>query len=350
MKRKTNTENYYIDFLRFIFSIIIMFYHSWSFAGENETSLFASGYLAVNFYFILTGYLMMNSLEKHNHDTRDFIKNKIKRLVPGILLTFFICYAFTYGSEGLKIETIFSNNVIADLLLLKVTGFGGVINVAWWYLSTMLFLLFLLYPLARKFKEKYISYIIPLLIFVTLAIINKYNISMSYHSGSTTYFINGFYKGIIYIGLGNFSYEISKYFKGLNLNILKTILLTVFEWFIYAIVVYNMHYNYIGSIWYAILLTLGVAISFSGKTYTNKLFRWKIWKWLGNYGFYLYLTHASIRTYMLRRNTWNYFNMLPKYIKLSFSVALGVYILLDIIYPFMKKIKEKMSQTKLTNT
>lgn len=334
-------QNYFIDCLRFIFSIIIMLYHSWAFAGEFETSLFPAGYLAVNFYFILTGYLMMNSLEKSNRDSIDFMKNKIKRLLPGILVTFFICYAFTYGSSGLNIKTLFSNNVIADLLLLRVTGAGGAINAAWWYLSTMLFTVSILYPIAKKYGKKYIYYIGPIIIFVTLTFINSYDISLSYHSGSTYLFINGFYKAIIYIILGNISYELAKYFSNLQINKLKSILITIVEIFIYVFVIYNMHFNLIGSIYYAVFLTLGVAISFSEKSFTSKIFKWKLWKKLGSFGFYLYLTHASIRTYMLRRNTSVYFEMLPKYIILSLIVALVVYIILDVIYPYIKLRKLK---------
>lgn len=340
MKITNNTENYYIDFLRLIFSFIIMFYHTWVFAGPGETSLFHYGYLAVNFYFIVTGYLMMNSLEKSNKNTFDFMKNKILRLAPGILLTFFVCYAFAYGSNGLKVGVLFSNEVIGDLLQLRVLGLGGVINAAWWYLSAMLFVLFLLYPLARKFKDKYIHYIIPFLIFVTLGIIEYYNISMSYHSGSTFIFINGFYKGIIYIALGNLSYELAKYFRSVKLNKCKTVLITIFEILIYAILIVNMHFYHIGTIWCAILFTTGVAISFSNQSLTSKMFNSKIWKQLGNYGFYLYLTHVSIRTYMNRRNSFVYYDMLPKYILICVLVALFVYVILEHVYPFIKKKKQ----------
>lgn len=341
-KNENNDSNYFIEFLRFIFALIIMFYHSWWFLGKGESSLFHSGYLAVNFYFIITGYFMMTSLNKHNKDTKDFICGKLKRILPGIIVAFFICFLFTYGRSGLNIKTIFSNDVIADLLLLKVTGYAGAaINPAWWYLSSMLLVVFLLYPLAKKFKEKYIYYIAPLIILTSLALINHYDISMYTHSSADFIFINGFYKAIIYIALGNISYELAKYFKTKEISNIKSIFLTIFECFIYLFTIFNMHFNYIGTIWYAILFTLGVSISFSGHTYTSKIFKHKIWKKLGNYGFYLYLTHGAIRTFMDRRNTFVYYNMLPKYILVSLVVALFVYVLLDIIYPYIKNKKKK---------
>jgi peptidoglycan/LPS O-acetylase OafA/YrhL len=61
---KEKQENYFIDFLRFVFSVCIVFYHSWMFAGEFGKGIFNYGYLAVDFYFIVTGYLMINSMSK----------------------------------------------------------------------------------------------------------------------------------------------------------------------------------------------------------------------------------------------------------------------------------------------
>lgn len=109
--KELKKENFFIDFIRFLCSIVIMFFHGRSFANVNDTIIFEMGYLAVNFYFILTGFLMMNSLMKSNKDTFSFIKNKIKRLSPGIVLCFFVCYIFTYGRKSINLSILISNNV-----------------------------------------------------------------------------------------------------------------------------------------------------------------------------------------------------------------------------------------------
>ena len=76
-------QNYFIDFLRFVFSICILFYHSWVFAGEFGNGIFNYGFLAVDFYFIVTGYLMMMSIYKMKshttilNDSFIFMYNKI---------------------------------------------------------------------------------------------------------------------------------------------------------------------------------------------------------------------------------------------------------------------------------
>lgn len=94
-------ENYFIDFLRFIFSIIILLYHSWSFAGEYGNGIFNSGMFAVDFYFIVTGYLMINSMYKRERNTNilkdnlDYIFKKWKSLFPSLLRKLWILYFFS---------------------------------------------------------------------------------------------------------------------------------------------------------------------------------------------------------------------------------------------------------------
>ena len=334
MEKKT--ENYFIDFIRFICAFMIMFYHSWVFSA-TDNSLFGYGYLAVNFYFILTGYLMINSLKKRDDSTYQFVKHKIKRLLPGVLVAFVICYLFAYGRTGFDIKVLLSNQAIGDLLNLRSFGVHATINSAWWYMSAMLFVTALLYPLARKYKENFTHYLAPLIIVITLALINYFEISMSYHSAVTTVFTNGVYKGFIYICLGCIAFDMVKNLNQKDLTKLQRIVMTIYEIGMYVVLFANMQFNFMGSIIFAILLTLNIAISFSDITYTKKAFKSKIWKKLGNYGFYLYLTHEAIRTFMLRRNNYDYSEMLLKYVVISLIVAVIVYIILEYVYPFIKK-------------
>lgn len=62
--QKETNYNYIIDALKFVFSFIIVIYHSWCFSGTWGNGYFQYGFLAVDFYFIVTGYLMMNSINK----------------------------------------------------------------------------------------------------------------------------------------------------------------------------------------------------------------------------------------------------------------------------------------------
>lgn len=60
-KSKRNLE---IDLCKFIFSIIIVLLHSFN-LFNGKFLYMPGGSIGVDFFFIVTGYLLMNSIEKH---------------------------------------------------------------------------------------------------------------------------------------------------------------------------------------------------------------------------------------------------------------------------------------------
>lgn len=338
--KKANGQNYFIDFLKFIASLIIVLYHSWVFSPNND-SHFIFGYLVVDFYFIVCGYLMMKSLNKRNDETYVFMEKRIKRLLPAIIVCFIVSYIFTFGRNAFTLSAIFSNQVWGDLFLLKTYGYGGAISVAWWYLSAMLFTLALLYPLARKYKKTYTHYIAPLIIVVTLALVSSFNISFEFHPAVTLVFCNGFFKAVIYMALGSMAYDVSGYISKKKIKNKTKLLLTIYEFLIYILLFTNTYTSFMGLIPFAILFTLNVCITFSNITYSKNIFKHKIWNKLATYGFYLYLVHGAVRTYFMRHNTYKYNSMLLKYFVVSLIVTAFVYFILEYIYPKIKNKKKK---------
>ena len=118
-----------MEFLRFIFSIIIVFHHSRNFIG-NETSLFLNGAFAVEFFFILSGFLMMKSISRMNDkyenlgmETVQFIKKKYLSLCPDMIISWIIGAVATAIVCKYTFETI-ANTVrdgIWELGLLNMT-------------------------------------------------------------------------------------------------------------------------------------------------------------------------------------------------------------------------------------
>ena len=58
-----NMRNGEIDFLRFLFSLIILLRHSSNIVGKKWYP-FLGGAFAVEFFFLVSGYLMMASIHK----------------------------------------------------------------------------------------------------------------------------------------------------------------------------------------------------------------------------------------------------------------------------------------------
>jgi len=350
---KNNERNYYIDFLKFIFSIIIVFYHSWLFTGSFGDGYFNRGFYAVDFYFIVTGFLFINSVEKLTKKKSKenigllnikFVFNKIKQILPNILFIFIIGYLLVYRTSSLDYHKLFSDSTITEFLFSGFLNQGMLINKSCWYISVMIIVLFILFPLAYKFKKNYNYLIAPLIIIITLGICNYFQIDINDPLGSDFIFINGFYKGIIFINLGVIAYEICNYIKKKHLT--HTIGFTVIETCIYIFLIANMQFDICGSYLIAILFLIGISITFSNTSYSSKLFTSPIFQQLGKFGFILYLTNIPVRTFLLEKYQAPYNEMVIIYLEITIALSILSFIFSELVFP---KYLEKRKKRKILN-
>ena len=336
-------ENYFIDFLRFIFSMCILFYHSWIFAGEFGNGFFNSGYLAVDFYFIVTGFLMMNSIYKKNYEkvsvlngSFNYLFNKVKKLLPSLIAAFFVGVIFVYGKSCVyEPSLLVSDKLLPELLQLGIFGYDMTVNSSWWYISAMIFSMALLCPLAIKYKDDYCKYIAPLIIVFTLGFIKMNNIIIDDPVNISYFLRNGFYQALIFIPLGNIAYVVTDIIKRKEYKKTKLNILSCLEIGIYIMLFLNMHYLFIDRFLFVLLMVFNISLTFSNITFSSKLFKHSIWKKLGDYGFYIYLCNISIRTFMIN----NYLNLglsykalFFKFVILSCLTGLLLYVGVEIIY------------------
>jgi len=111
-----------------------------------------------------------------------------------------------------------------------------------------------------------------------------------------------------------------------------------------------MHYLFIETFAYTILLMLNISLTFSNITFVTKIFKHPIWKHLGNYGFYIYLCNISIRTYMLRKYVnlrLSYNQLLLIFLLITCLTALVLYVTIEVIYK--KLILKRINKSKLLN-
>lgn len=84
MKGKNNA----VEALRFFFMLMICMWHEYATSG-----IFKHGYLAVEFFFILSGMLLFRSATKENAlGTIDYTLKKIRRFAPEYLIVMVFCY------------------------------------------------------------------------------------------------------------------------------------------------------------------------------------------------------------------------------------------------------------------
>ena len=143
-----------VEFWRFVFTVMVSLYHFELFFMKK--SLFPSGSGAVEFFFVLAGFLLGLSAEKR-HLARgglpaepkaaadralDFAKNKLKAIVPIVLCWLVIHLFVAPGLEGFKGKLEFLMNAEWEVLLLVGTpfGFNGGFapNIPLWFLTSLI--------------------------------------------------------------------------------------------------------------------------------------------------------------------------------------------------------------------
>lgn len=174
-------RNYSLDFLKFILTLLVFWFHTIGFVGENTriTIPKSLGFWCVHAFFIISGMLMVSSFYKRAkfdneknpvQQTVDYIKQWIKRIsyeyYAAWLLGFvvFEIYRYNYASNPLWIRDLVVS--IPELLFLPLSGVWRgdsiYINGATWYISAMLFVMIFLYYLLSRNPDFFCKFFAPI--------------------------------------------------------------------------------------------------------------------------------------------------------------------------------------------
>lgn len=333
-----------IEFLRFIFSCVIVLHHSRFLPGGG--GIFARGSSAVEFFFILSGYLMMNSIQKMNTNSMvhqntisqksiQFIGKKIKAFYPELFIAWSIGLLVTVvcnvGANSYLMYKCFYG-FFNDLLLLRMTGimpWSGLNGVVW-YASAMLLAMVILYPLILICPDMMRKMIIPTgsLLIIGFMIQNSLTVTTPNAWLGITY--KGNLRAVAGLGLGVMSYNIAEIIRKYEYRKIIRIALTAFKVVAFLITIFWMQISRFNiEILCQILLVIAIAIVFSGKNADVKLFDKNICTLLGKISFPLYLSHVFYAENLgnVLPGTWTFFQMMLVYLFLSVTTAIIVLIL-----------------------
>ena len=300
----TKRRNQTIDFLRFLFSVIIVIHHSRYLLGD-ENCMFLGGSLAVEFFFLVSGYLMMATVAKKNleetesclpKETFSFLKHKLRAFYPEVMLAWSVGFIFSSIAnwEGLKEMAKRFLNAFSEAFLLFSFGMSSNnVNPATWYLSSMLIFMVILYPLLRKYPAVMKYLVMPLSARFLLGwLCMEYN-----HPRDPTKWLGLTYKGnlraLAELELGALCFFIAKKIRKTSFNLLGKWIFTVTEIGCYVANVLYMFFETPSQrdLFFIFLLCVGISLSFSGQTLLINLPQSNIVFWLGKFSFPLYLCH-----------------------------------------------------------
>lgn len=168
MSKTMKSRNSSIDMLKFIFAIAIVLFH---FGRHRDVNVLQGGYIFVEGFFMITGYFMMNSVNKSKEksigkDTLNFIKHKYLSFAPTLIASVFVAQVITIVIYRLSIPSIALDllNAVTEIVPLQSLGIkGSGLTAVAWYLSAMMIALLILYPAARLFKNSFTRIVCPVL-------------------------------------------------------------------------------------------------------------------------------------------------------------------------------------------
>lgn len=304
-------KNGKIELMRFLFSIMIVFYHGQKhFMNINTDSVhpafFTRGYIGVEFFFLLTGFLMAKSIYKKREnesnmdlglETVRYTWRKIKAILPYHFVAFAILFAGKVLLENwtvrISLKKLF--DMIPGILLIQKVGFNyNNLNSVEWYISCMIFAVMILYPICRRWYSMFVHVVAPvggLFLLGYLAHTNGTFTGVSKWSGIVFFCV---LRAIAEIALGCTVFEITQVMIRHSWTKNQKILLTGLEWccyiftFVFSASTIEKKYE----IYVVFALMIALAISFSNLSYMNRMFDNRVCMILGAWSLPIYLSQV----------------------------------------------------------
>ncbi len=307
-------RNGIIEFMRFIFSLVVICYHGLAFLPKDSQFLrFPNGTIAVEFFFILSGFLMAKTTSKKINDktsigidSAKFIYKKYSSIFPYHLYAFTCTFIIIVIINNLSLFEIVKTliNSLPNLFMLDMTGLPFNLIVGYeWYISAMLIAMAVIYPFLRRWFNLTTKVFAPVISLLLLGWIWQTYGQITYISVWTGFAFKGVVKAFAEILLGCATYSAYEKIKNLNFTGFGKFVLLIAEAIGYlATLLYattkksETYYFYL-----VFFIALSIAISFSGKTITCKIFKSKFYTFLGKLSLPLYL------------NQYGYFLIVNKY-------------------------------------
>ena len=311
MKAKNNSKNfsYGINGLRGIATIVIALFHFELYFPIMKSGVFKTGYIAVEFFFILSGFLIAKSyFEKNRKKLLPILKNKLKKLYPAYFIAL-ISLIMVYSLKWYNLNIIswmndsnHASNFIADILLLQGSGISNFnyINGPAWYVSALLLNIPLIIYILKKSETKYYPIIFGIL---SIALYSFFIIRD--YSMTPNYFIAGFIssailRGLAGISLGIFSYYIYKEYNSKVKN-MNGILFNIIELILFIAFIRLLIFREPSRLNILILPTTALLIimMFSKEGIIDKLFLNKLSTYFGKISFEFYIMQSTCSNIMI---------------------------------------------------
>ena len=306
MQTVKTRRNGVIELYRFIFALMIVFHHARYLGGGTDTPLFGNiGYIGVEFFFLVSGYLLAKSALKPpgetplGCETGKFIYKKITSILPFYLLAVIASLVSEFFVEQRATTDKLSG--VFDVIFLGMSGIKTypVVNASW-YLSAMFISMVILYPLARKFRDKFIYILAPILCIVIFGYLSRNFGNLNQYNNNFTIVYTGLIRAIAEISLGAIIYEIVEWLKLKQFTVLSKVLCSLLNITLLIFILYSSTVVESSNFDFVILLAIAVVVCLTfakiGIIANLRIFETKFFSFLGKLSLVVYLNHMWVKS------------------------------------------------------
>lgn len=285
-----------ISFWKFGFCILIILFHIASIYPDFRYN-FKYGSIGVEFFFLVSGYFLAKKCisyepkESLGEETFNFMKSKIKKFIPYIILLMIVGIPYL---TFIKHYTLTEHVMTFYKILLIPTNIDTDPSVygILWYLTTMIVVETVMFPLIVKHKKNFIYIISPIIVILLMNyILVETKIIVSPWT-KTPFALKGILRGFLVMNLGMYLYILSEKFNKLKLTKLSKAILPIIEIFLYLSIFYISNIKSAHSkfdIFMLILISIGLLISANPNVYLTKISNNKVFYFLEKLSLPMYI-------------------------------------------------------------
>lgn len=339
-----------IDFWRLVFMFSVCILHTGGLLTDGYTVVFFSGgYIAVEFFFMITGYYLAASVSSAKTpanfqilgtETLNFTYRRAKRLYPeflcGFVLTLVLDQIIYHKTFFDQLKRVLTTGIYELSLLHMASPYPSgeqIFSVAW-YISALVFATFIIYPCLRTFPDFFKNFVAPLLMMSYLTMAGT---GEDILLGNTTVYgiiKGGTFRAVAEMSWGTFLFDRvavvrAKYLTNGQCKASKVVWSLV-EWCCFFLVIGisffkgNTKWDFL----HFVLLTIGIVICLSEIDFRIPILTDSVLYFCGEFCFALYMTHRRvINLTKLLFPKEIYPVRLMYYIVLAVLFSLGVYVI-----------------------
>ena len=235
-------------------------------------------------------------------ETFVFLQKKLMTILPFHIIIFSVKYIYILIIKTKSVKTFLSVVIeaIPNFFLIQRSGLYNldILGVEW-YISEMLIVMLILYPVCLKYYDCFSRIIAPALAVFILGYLSVTTGALNNSVAWSVIFSKTFLRAFSEICAGVFTFEVCRNIKRLHFSKMDKVFLTVIEAFSYFMIVFFILYDFpkgYGAT-FLIFVCIAVCLSFSDVTYGNTWFNNKVVYYLGSLSLPLYLCQSSMRDF-----------------------------------------------------